>query len=356
MADSRLSGVTFPAIQQSVAQAAVQRLQSFLDGRFGKGGELRIDRLVGDASTRQYFRLRPEEGESLILTVYPEPFDADDFPFEEVHRLFAGIGLAVPRIHAVDGACGVVLQQDLGDLTLQRHLRSSGSEERRRCIRLAIESIAAIQTAGTKALQPQQHAARTAFDFAKLSWELDFFRRRYLGSFRSIELSDRSDLVAELEWICRQLAERPRWLCHRDLQIRNLMVRDGQLYLIDFQDARMGPLSYDLVSLLLDSIDLPDDEIEDAIGYFLQLRGEEMPEGEFRREFQLMAVQRLLKALGTYGYQISVAGKSVYRQYLEGTLRRGCRWASELAEIPETCALLEHESRRHCVVDQESTV
>jgi hypothetical protein len=116
-------------------------------------------------------------------------------------------------------------------------------------------------------------------------------------------------------------------LCHRDYHSRNLMLHQGQLYIIDFQDARMGPDTYDLVSLLRDSyVDLPEDEVNDLIAFFLALRcvpggTERAGDGnEFRRRFDLMALQRNLKALGTFGFQTISRGNPVYIQYIPRTL------------------------------------
>ena len=96
-------------------------------------------------------------------------------------------------------------------------------------------------------------------------------------------------------------------LCHRDYHSRNLMLHDGSLYIIDFQDARMGPDTYDLVSLLRDSyVDIADRELDELIAYFLALKRRRHAgrrRDEFRRRFDLMALQRNLKALGTFGYQ-----------------------------------------------------
>jgi hypothetical protein len=91
------------------------------------------------------------------------------------------------------------------------------------------------------------------------------------------------------------------------------MWRDGRLFIIDFQDARMGPDTYDLVSLLRDSyVDISEDVLEDYIAYFLAFRGgTPSPEErrEFRRRFDLMALQRNLKALGTFGYQTATRSR-----------------------------------------------
>jgi aminoglycoside/choline kinase family phosphotransferase len=99
------------------------------------------------------------------------------------------------------------------------------------------------------------------------------------------------------------------------------MVHGGQLYVIDFQDARMGPDTYDLASLLRDSyVDITDNELDGFIAYFLAFKGI-ADAVEFRRRFDVMAVQRNLKALGTFGYQAAARGNPVYLQYIPRTLK-----------------------------------
>ena len=118
------------------------------------------------------------------------------------------------------------------------------------------------------------------------------------------------------------LAE-PKVFVHRDYHSRNLMLSDGSLYIIDFQDARMGPDTYDLASLLRDSyVDLTDREVDELIAYFLALQGRasEIEAEDFRPRFDLMALQRNLKALGTFGYQTIARSNTVYIQYIPRTL------------------------------------
>ena len=100
------------------------------------------------------------------------------------------------------------------------------------------------------------------------------------------------------------------------------MLHDSQLYIIDFQDARMGPDTYDLVSLLRDSyVDLPEQTVSELLAYFLALKGQSGDQREFRQRFDVMALQRNLKALGTFGYQTTARRNPVYIQYIPRTLR-----------------------------------
>ena len=143
-------------------------------------------------------------------------------------------------------------------------------------------------------------------------------------AYRGVVISDsaREALQEELGDMIDELAGEPRVLCHRDYHSRNLMFHQDRLYIIDFQDARMGPDTYDLVSLLRDSyVDLPEQTVGELIAYFLALQGEPTTEREFRERFDLMALQRNLKALGTFGYQTTARRNPVYIQYIPRTLR-----------------------------------
>ena len=136
-------------------------------------------------------------------------------------------------------------------------------------------------------------------------------------------------------------------LCHRDYHSRNLMLHDGRLYLIDFQDARLGPDTYDLVSLLRDSyvdLDRPRGRRADRVFSGAQEGVTAPTSAEFRRRFDLMALQRNLKALGTFGYQTTTRGNTVYIQYIPRTLRYV---RTNLAEIRAVCARFARCWRRH---------
>jgi aminoglycoside/choline kinase family phosphotransferase len=161
-----------------------------------------------------------------------------------------------------------------------------------------------------------------AFDVEKLTWELNFFAQHFLGGYRGVMLtpSEKAALTEEWAAIAEELSAEPRVLCHRDYHSRNLMLHGGRLFMIDFQDARLGPDTYDLVSLLRDSyVDVNGREVDELIAYFTALSGI-ADVAEFRRRFDLMAVQRNLKALGTFGYQASARGNPAYIQYMPRTL------------------------------------
>jgi hypothetical protein len=296
--------------------------------RTGRGGQNpMVLPLTGDASDRRYFRVMPREGESFVLALNAAPFTYDALPFVNVAALLSQVPVPIPAIlgHADD--LGILIQQDLGDVTLQAHLGAAAASEHTALYRQAIDFIAAIQRRGRELASDRYIPYGIAFDVDKLMWELDFFVKHFAVAFRGAAISpeDRAALSAECRVIAQELAAEPRVLCHRDYHSRNLMWKAGRLFIIDFQDARMGPDTYDLVSLLRDSyMDISEEALEEYLAYFRALAGASSagPDAaEFRRRFDLMALQRNLKALGTFGYMTAVRRNPVYIQYVPRTLR-----------------------------------
>ncbi len=285
--------------------------------------------LTPDASTRSYFRIPWKRGRA-VAAAYPEPFDPDFHPYLDVTELFRGSDIPVPEIYAVDGASGLIVQEDLGDRQLFRVFEAASLDECEDYKERAISIIARIQKATDKANELQSISSRLAFDEAKLSWELDFFLEHYFQSLRGETLrhAEAAELKAELNDIAAELSAVQRVLCHRDFHSANLMVDEAnQIRVVDHQDARMGPASYDLVSFLLDRQPAPP-SLAELRDYRLLLLEERRLQGlealdpdEFAREFRLMTIQRGLKAIGTFSYQTAVCGRgSFYDQFIPPTL------------------------------------
>jgi aminoglycoside/choline kinase family phosphotransferase len=310
--------------QQRDGNEARDKIQGYLTRSGLSAQSPRVMPLTGDASDRRYFRVLLADGESIVLALNAAPFEFDKLPFVNVARLFARMPVPIPTVlgHADD--LGVLALTDLGDVTLQAHLGAASPEEHAALYRQAVALIATLQRRGTDLASPEYLPYSVAFDEEKLTWELDFFIKHFLEAYRGVLIpaAARDELRGEFTGIVRALAAEPRVLCHRDYHSRNLMLHHGELYIIDFQDARLGPDTYDLVSLLRDSyVDLPEQTVSELLAYFLALSGRSDEEREFRGRFDVMALQRNLKALGTFGYQTTARRNPVYIQYIPRTLR-----------------------------------
>jgi aminoglycoside/choline kinase family phosphotransferase len=304
-----------------------ERIDRFLAESGLAGSGARVVPLTGDASDRKYFRIIPAEGPSIVLALHAGPITFASLPFANVASLLEQMPLPVPGILGHSDAEGIIALQDLGDVTLQAHLGAATPSEHAALYRQAVALIELLQRRGAELASGRYVPYTIAFDVEKLTWELEFFLKHFVCGYRGVSLlpAERAAFTVEWKRIVTELASEPRVLCHRDYHSRNLMLHNGSLHIIDFQDARMGPDTYDLVSLLRDSyVDITDSMLDELIAYFLALKtsaGAPPNEEEFRRRFDLMALQRNLKALGTFGYQTTTRRNPVYIQYIPRTLR-----------------------------------
>ncbi len=300
------------------------RIDRFLDTAGPGRHSAAIVPLTGDAGDRQYFRVLRDDAPPQVIAVYPGPLTFATLPFTNVARLLAAMPVPIPRILAHSDALGIIALEDLGDVTLQAHVAVTSFEARAALYRQAVSFINTIQRRGRELASPDYVSYDIAFDEEKLVWELQFFTTHFLEAHRGAALTGKAQeaLAREYAAIAGDLAAEPRVLCHRDYHSRNLMVHDASLHIIDFQDARMGPDTYDLVSLLRDSyVDIDKGEVDALIDHFLA--GRAAPDENartFRRRFDLMALQRNLKALGTFGFQATSRGASAYTAFVPRTL------------------------------------
>lgn len=333
--------------------------------------EVNVTKLTGDASSRSYLRAEADSS-SVIAAVYREAFDENELAVArlaraevtnpsarltfandpcahiEVTALLVETGLPVPKVLAVSGADAVMLFEDVGDLRLQDWLSEGRSDaEVVEAYRLALEFVVRIQDATELALGADSICSHLAFDEAKLRWELGFFFANYFNRYlhQRLDPATSTAVHSDFKAICSELAGRPRVLTHRDYHARNLMMHRGKMFIIDHQDARMGPASYDVASLLSDPYtSLTDEVIESLVEHFVQLKaGSKLPlesVDEFRVEFDLMIVQRMLKAIGTYSSQ-AAAGNETYIPYIKPALDRALAAMKRLNRFDATCSALE---------------
>lgn len=298
-----------------------ERVQLYLQ-RTGLARHCAVVQLTGDASDRRYIRVIPDDGGiSIVLAVHASSIDLATLPFLNVGVLFRRLGVPVPAVLDSAADLGILALEDLGDVTLQAHLRADADLDPRPLYQEAIDIIVLIQQKGPLFASEAFVPYSIAFDVEKLMWELNFCLKHFVIGHRRASVDDRARaaLAEEFSGIAEELAGEPRVLCHRDFHSRNLMLHRDRLVVIDFQDARMGPATYDLVSLLRDSyVELDQAFADDMIEYFLERMG--CSPTDFRRRFDLMALQRNLKALGTFGYQVAVADNPVYLEYVPRTL------------------------------------
>lgn len=311
-----------------------------------------ISQLTTDASTREYFRIQWHD-KPAVACVYPfndlckGQFDA----CLDVTRVFLSAGLPVAEIYASDALQGIIIHEDFGDVILRNVLENSDEAAREKYLEEAIRLIARIQTATPKACESNSIASQLKFDYEKLSWEFDFFTEHYFTTLQKspLPVTDAKLLKADLDEVARELDEMARVLTHRDFHAANLMLKDGELKIIDHQDARIGAASYDLVSLLLDRVTiLPTPEwLASKRRFFLAEREnlglEKLNEADFTYEFRMQTIQRCLKAIGTFSFQSEMRGKTYFIPFIQPMFEIVLRAAENLHRFPNLQRIIKNQ-------------
>ncbi len=316
----------------------IENLSRLSSLRLGGMEPQRIEPLAGDASTRRYFRSFYPDGSTAIVTLYPQAGANHEAAFLSVHQYLHELGLPVPQVYSSHSDNGVVIQQDLGDELLESVVAVSNEEPLSAVYTSAVNILLDMVKRTSERKDDTCPAFSLAFDMEKLMWEMDFFVTHFVRGFCGAEPS-RSALAALQEFfstICGLLAAEPRVFCHRDYHSRNLLLHQQRLFMIDFQDARMGPAQYDLASLLRDSyVTLSEELVDDLVKYYFHGMGSGAAKASVDRfcyVFDIMSLQRNIKALGTFGYQSSQIGTD---RYLSSIPRTGAYIGRNLARYAE---------------------
>ncbi|HCG37671.1 MAG TPA: aminoglycoside phosphotransferase [Pseudomonas sp.] len=287
-----------------------------------------------DASFRRYFRWQGGE-RSLIVMDAPPPQE-DCRPFVKVAQMLDQAGVHVPQILASDLERGFLLLTDLGRQTYLDVIDQSNAEQ---LFEDAVETLLKFQLHPVAQPMP-------AYDEALLRRELQLFPEWYVQRHLGHSFSEAQQ--AAWERICRQLIDsalaQPRVLVHRDYMPRNLMISEPNPGVLDFQDAVLGPVSYDITSLFKDAfLSWPEAQVRAWLeGYWHKARaaGVTLPESldEFLRASDLMGLQRHLKVIGIFARICHRDGKPRYLAdvprffaYIEAVLAR----RPELAELQQ---------------------
>lgn len=302
--------------------------------------EFVVQPLAGDASSRRYSRIRSGT-QSWVLMEW-EPFDPETFSLLSVQRHFKKNHVLVPEVVGYSGELGVMLYSDLGDVTLEQEFyKTRNPSSVMGFYRMAIDELLKIHFNASKDKSPCV-AFQFEFDVEKLSWEMNWTRKHLLEGLLSFKNLS-TELEKEFIQLTSLLHEKPKCIQHRDYHSRNLMVFQNKLHVIDFQDARMGLVQYDLVSLLRDAyVPIPQYMERELLDYYLGRSKSDFNTSWDREEFmylyEVQSVQRLFKAVGSFASFWMVRQDKRYLKYIPSTLNRVQR---SLALLPEFKVLTE---------------
>ena len=284
----------------------------------GVEGAEKIEPLAGDASSRLYYRATLAEGDTcIVMQTDPEAL----LLFQETTVVMSRLKVDTPHIIAAGDE--LMTLEDCGDMHLQNWVDGKSEDVIEEKYKEIIDDLVDFQLAATETPHREEPCFSLTFDYEKLSFETGFTQKHFIEGFMGQKISSASKKALENAWrpVIEELAAETEVLCHRDFHSRNIILLGDRRVWIDFQDARMGRMTYDLASLLWDpyvNLTLPTrDRLAEY--YFLALtRWVTAPWDAltFRRLLYLSALQRIYKALGTYGYQTTVKGVDTYLPYI----------------------------------------
>lgn len=309
------------------------------------GDDIRITPIEKGGSERRFFRVRMAN-RSLILVKYNDQRE-ENRHYVRIAEVLAALGVRAPKIYFHDEAEGLIWMEDLGEHDLWSY-RDEPWPVRRAYYQSALEEVYRLHERGWEGLARFPFTLQIEFNAALYRWEQRYFFEHCVGGYFG-NLGDAAKIegIAALpvwEAIAEKLAGWPRVLVHRDLQSQNVLMHEGQAHLIDFQGLRPGLAHYDLASLLYDPyVRLTDGERAELTDFYLGLGQRNdlgASRGEFDEIYQLCAVQRLMQALGAYGYLGIVRGKSEFLMHIPAALGSLREVAARVASLEEFNALL----------------
>ncbi len=296
-------------------------------------GEWYAEALPGDASFRRYFRVTLPDGTTRMLAWYP----AEVQP--QLKRYLDAYSSVKPHAYVptvTHQSASASLQEDVGNRTLYDVLHEDRSEGMK-WYRKAITLLFYFQRAGGTDINPPF----TASFFCN---ELEMTREFYVEKLMGVSPEKSLELQPILKKLAGNIARHPYVLCHRDYHGQNIHIFKDKLYVIDFQDMRMGPDTYDVASLLRDrgvARILGDEAEMELVDYYAEWRAvgvpgrTELPHGErrsMRRRYFETLLQRSVKILGTFSKQPITRGRLWYLDFIPATIDSVKRCIEELPE------------------------
>lgn len=273
-----------------------------------------IERIRGHGSDRRFWRLACGDWSAVVMSA--PPGDVEFARFVAIAEFLERHDLGPARRLRVDDDEKTVVMEDLGACSLFS-LGGQAAVDAPAAVaawELATDHVALLQAATGAARRECPVAFDLALDLPVLLWETGYFRERFLGGLMGLDLADDAVLTGEFAALAAVVAAQPVVLLHRDYQSQNLLVRDGRLRLVDFQGLRPGPLGYDLASLLWDPyVSLPAARREVLLARYAAAARDSLEAAPAPADTRAMvlaaALQRLMQALGAYGFLSLVKGR-----------------------------------------------
>jgi hypothetical protein len=296
-----------------------KEIQKFLKDNLN-ANDFNLEPIKKGGSDRQFFRVTLPNKTSFIFMHYGNEVEGNAH-WVGINKFLADLEVCVPRIIAQDTAQHFLLIEDLGDVDLwsQRFLSWS---ERRDYYFQVLTQIYRLHSFDLKSI-PMDLKLSESYSLRLYKWEHDYFLENLVGEVCKIKLSssDAAKLMKELNALAVRLQKIAPCLIHRDFQSQNIMIKNDRPVLIDFQGMRKGCLFYDLGSLICDPyVTFTDEERNELISFYYELMNPTYSRDEFVNNFWMGSVQRLLQALGAYGFLGLKKNKPAFLKHINNGL------------------------------------
>jgi N-acetylmuramate 1-kinase len=286
--------------------------------------EIEIRPIQKGGSDRKFYRIRCSAAQTLILVKYNLELEENQH-YVPIANFLRKHGIRVPEIYFHDPTAGLIWIEDLGERDLYNYRQESWLV-RRAFYESALDQIAILHALPESICVEMKEHLPAEFNAELYLWEQNYFFKYCLGRYFKVDNTRRAALAGlpALKEIAELLASFPRVLVHRDFQSQNIIIRNGQAYLLDFQGMRPGLPHYDLASLLYDPyVDLAESERTELIAYYRgrQLENGITIDGDFNLKLRFCAMQRLMQALGAYGFLGLVKGHKHFLQHVPAAMK-----------------------------------
>jgi aminoglycoside/choline kinase family phosphotransferase len=285
---------------------------------------VKITPIEKGGSGRKFYRVHNTSEQKLILVKYNLE-RKENGQYVEIAKFLESHDIRAPKIYYHDPDEGLIWIEDLGEDDLFSH-RNESWLVRRALYESTLDQGAKLHRISESDAKNIRTKLPAEFNAKLYQWEQAYFFKNCLGRYFRMDQARLRQLAAlpALQAIAKQLAELPRVLVHRDFQSQNIIVRNGLAYLIDFQGMRPGLAEYDLASLLYDPyVELSEQEQAELVQYYIERRREFGTDvrSQFGKVVPLCAMQRLMQALGAYGFLGLVKKHEAFLQYIPGALK-----------------------------------
>jgi len=317
---------TLEGYQEAATEAVARKILSGT-GPKSTNETLLCSKLKGDGSDRAWHRVSKENRPVILVNHGPAPEDStcEADSFFAIGRHLEQKGIPVPHIFHFDRPSGVIAMEDLGDLHLQTIACKIKDEKKLLSVyKTVLDILLFMAIEASKDFNPSFTYQTPYFDREViLEKECTYFLDAFLDGYKRVKIDSERfkedfELLAE-----RALASSYTGFLHRDFQSRNILVDRDKYYIIDFQAARLGPLQYDLASLLIDPyVRLASSTQEKLLMYYVERLSDSVPvnEAEFIYSYKYCAISRNLQILGAFGFLSKVKGKKDFEAYIPAAI------------------------------------